>query len=131
MVEQGSRNPLPLFPNVASECATCVGACCRRGILVPFTDTEATFMQEHRADLWDPGLIGARSAGDGTPRTDYALQSDCPFLVQAAGGAALCGIYEDPRRPEACATFEAGGATCHRMREQPYRLPLSAVDFMM
>ena len=105
-------------------CQSCEGACCRRSTLIVLNSEELATMEDNDAILLevDPDSLGfALVAGEAAmslaanPPPDkkpYMFFMDCPFLEEVPEGWAKCTIYDDPRRPGACANLAVGSEAC-------------------
>lgn len=99
-------------------------ACCRAGIAGWFTRKEAAFLE--RAGTVLLPLQGERD------NQEYALVSDCGHLGVDVGGKTFCTQHENPDRPEACRSFEAGSMECRLQREMQGVVPsgFNRIDFL-
>ena len=110
---------LPLFPVTESLCGSCTALCCSKGTIIELSLDEATYLTDNGAELAETDLPPVYDETGETIETYtfYLMKRDCPFLVQAAGGTALCSIYEDPKRPAVCGEFQAASQPCYNMRQ--------------
>lgn len=107
-------------------CNTCTALCCKKGIRMPLSETEAEFMQRGGTELKEvsaPVGLSTRKVRflPLLPRVEsarvYELQTDCGYLrTDPQTGQELCSAYKDPDRPEVCVAFKPGEYRCMVMR---------------
>jgi hypothetical protein len=109
-------------------CNTCVAACCKKGVRMPLSPAEVSFMEaggtvlEEVVPAVDPGRRRVRLLPLLTVRTPgsegvYELQNDCGYKgTDPDSGQQICNAYNDPGRPEICGDFDEGGFRCRTMR---------------
>lgn len=128
---------------INEHCGSCVGACCRAGVILTLSDGEKQFMDGRGAQLADTGLNTRAQDVEQTMKLlrdrlgddlaemyadsilsvspehpSYLLTEDCPNLVELeVGGVAVCSVWEDPDRPAVCDRFEAGNPRCNDARD--------------
>ncbi len=126
-----------------NECASCVGACCRAGTAISLSDDEKQFFEEGGAELIPTGIrtraqveeelrdilgdlmdMASAIVTDAPEHPEYLLLRDCPYLVQNELGGFVCSVYDDPRKPVVCDTFNAGGSRCGEMKQARQNQPL-------
>ncbi len=112
------RPLLPLVQYKPVSCGNCIGACCRQGLTLSLSQEEADFLEGSGTEMVEyPGSLAHKIAVRLGAHRLYTLQTDCGNLeINLDSGQALCAAYEDSRRPEICAKFEAGSAACRIIR---------------
>lgn len=113
------RKRIPVEAESVVSCDRCTGACCRAGTAIGLTQIERfnhaaklslkAIVAPEPFDRWldplssleDPRLI---PAGLGI----YEMQQDCGYLTEDS----QCAIYDDPNRPQACASMEVESISC-------------------
>lgn len=120
-------------------CQSCVGACCRAGIIISIDSEEAAWMQAGGTEMQavleaSPNRDWAKLGRKVVPNDDeqrqaliysnrlekgqgfYRLVSDCGNLVLRDGWY-QCEAHEDPDRPDICNTFQQASDQCLTIRK--------------
>jgi Fe-S-cluster containining protein len=103
--------------DTAVSCATCVGACCLKGVEMDLTDQEVDFLQTSGTDVVQVRAPVHKRFRKTQPGK-YMLMTDCGFLTENESGQKICSIHEDPNRPKICNDFPVGSYYCRELRDK-------------
>lgn len=96
---------LDLLPVKPVDCTSCIGLCCKKGMIIPFTQDEVEYLSNRGTEL------------DELPSGEYKLLTDCGNLREDEETATIsCAAYEDPDRPAICRQFAPGSLACRVLR---------------
>ena len=100
-------------------------ACCR-DVTIRLSGEESAFMRRsgttlHKkfvsVGLWGQSYLSEPDDG----KTTYIMDGACGNLTEQG----LCGVHDDPSRPEICGTTKAGGYGCLDVRKEKGLPPIT------
>lgn len=104
----------------AISCGNCPSACCRKGMVMSLSDSEAAYLQDGGTSLEKmnkKSSIMARVLHLGSGKDSYMLKSDCSNLeIDSETNETSCIVFSEPERPEVCDNYKMGAYQCGRLQ---------------
>ena len=94
--------------NNDNPCYTCNAACCGPNINIILSREESNFIRSSETEMF----LVDYPAGYDINKSLFLLESKCGFVVNN-----ICSVYDDPRRPDICGRFKAGGKVCNEIKD--------------
>lgn len=107
-IEFGTRRSFPPFHIFCDDCAA---LCCRAGVSIVLSESEAEFLKSAGTDLQreEPKDYEMLEPG----HSFFRLLTDCAYIDPVS---TKCTVWDSTQRPRACDTFAPGNQECRVLR---------------